>query len=121
MLDEPFSGLDPVNARLLQDLIFEQRDRGTSVVLSTHQMDQVEAMCESICLIDKGQAVLRGRLSDIKAEYGQNTVAVEYVGPRDRLAGIGGVRACHDTGRQARLQLEPGADAQQVMRAVRSR
>ena len=118
VLDEPFSGLDPVNARLLQDLIFEQRDRGTTVVLSTHQMDQVEAMCESICLIDKGRPVLGGRLSDIKAEYGRNTVAVEYVGPRDRLAGIAGVRACHDTGRLARLQLEPGTDAQQVMRAV---
>jgi ABC-2 type transport system ATP-binding protein len=118
VLDEPFSGLDPVNARLLQDLVLEQRDKGTTVVLSTHQMDQVEAMCESICLINKGRGVLSGRLSEIKAEYGRNTVAVEYVGQRDRLTDIPGVLASYDTGRQARLQLAPGADAQAVMRAA---
>jgi len=67
VLDEPFSGLDPVNSRLLKELIFEQRAKGTTVVLSTHRMEEVEAMCESICLIHHGRAVLGGRLRDIKA------------------------------------------------------
>ena len=118
VLDEPFSGLDPINARLLQDLVLGLRDKGTTVVLSTHQMDQVEAMCESICLINQGREVLGGRLTDIKAVYGRNTIAVDYVGARDRLAGLAGVRDCYDTGRQARLRLEPGTDPQQVMRLV---
>jgi ABC-2 type transport system ATP-binding protein len=121
VLDEPFSGLDPVNARLLQELILEQRDGGTTVVLSTHQMDQVEALCESICLIHRGRAVLRGPLSAIKAEYGRNTLAVEYVGTAGRLAGLPGVRDCQDTGRHARLALEPAADVQRLIRAVLDR
>jgi len=121
VLDEPFSGLDPVNTRLLQDLIVEQRDRGTTVVLSTHQMDQVEAMCESICLIDKGRSVLSGALRTIKAENGRNTLALEYSGAAGRLQDVPGVSHCHDTGRQARLQLEAGADTQRVIRTLLDR
>jgi ABC-2 type transport system ATP-binding protein len=121
VLDEPFSGLDPVNTRLLQELIFEQRDKGTTVLLSTHQMDQVEAMCESICLIDKGRPVLSGRLRAIKAEYGLKTIAVEYAGAPGRLHDIPGVRHSQDTGRQAKLLLEDGADSQRVIRALLDR
>ena len=121
VLDEPFSGLDPVNTRLLQELILEQRDKGTTVLLSTHQMDQVEAMCESICLIDHGRPVLSGQLRAIKAEYGRNTIAVEYAGPPGRLQDIPGVRDLQDTGRQARLLLEAGADSQRVIRALLDR
>jgi len=121
VLDEPFGGLDPVNTRLLQELVLEQRDKGTTVVLSTHQMEQVEAVCESICLIDRGRAVLSGQLTAIKAEHGRNTIAVEYVGPTGRLQDIPGVQHCQDTGRQARLQLQAGADSQRVMRALLDR
>jgi ABC-2 type transport system ATP-binding protein len=121
VLDEPFSGLDPINARMLQELIAEQRDKGTAVILSTHQMDQVEAMCESLCLIYNGTAVLRGALAAIKAEYGRNTLAVEYAGAPGRLAGLPGVRHVDDRGRQARLALEPGANVQVLMRAVLDR
>ena len=121
VLDEPFSGLDPVNTRLLQELILEQRDKGTTVLLSTHQMDQVEAMCESICLIDHGRPVLSGQLRAIKAEYGRNTIAVEYAGAPGRLQDIPGVRDSQDTGRQARLMLEAGADSQRVIRTLLDR
>jgi ABC-2 type transport system ATP-binding protein len=121
VLDEPFSGLDPVNSRLLKDLIFEQRAKGTTVVLSTHRMEEVEAMCESICLIHHGRAVLGGRLRDIKARYGRNTIAVEHNGGPDRLQRIPGVQACDDGGREARLRLEPDADPQGVMRAILDR
>ena len=86
VLDEPFSGLDPINSRLLKDLILEQRAKGTTVILSTHRMEEVEALCESICLVYHGRAVLSGRLSDIKARYGRNTIAVEHGG-----GGVAGV------------------------------
>jgi ABC-2 type transport system ATP-binding protein len=121
VLDEPFSGLDPVNSRLLKDLILEQRAKGTTVVLSTHRMEEVEAMCESICLIHHGRAVLSGRLSDIKAKYGRNTIAVEYSGEPGRLTQIPGVQASDDGGREARLRLEPDADPQRAMRAILDR
>src|SRR5207248_2247852 len=94
VLDEPFSGLDPVNSRLLKDLIFEQRARGTTVILSTHRMEEVEAMCESICLMHHGRAVLTGRLQDIKAAYGRNTIVVEHDGTAKRLEGIPEVLDC---------------------------
>jgi ABC-2 type transport system ATP-binding protein len=84
-------------------------------------MDQVEAMCESICLIDKGRPVLSGQLRAIKAEYGRNTIAVEYAGAPGRLHDIPGVRHAQDTGRQARLLLEDGADSQRVIRALLDR
>ena len=121
VLDEPFTGLDPVNSRLLKDLILEQRDRGTTVVLSTHRMEQVEALCESICLIDRGRPVLSGVLADIKTGYGRNTIALEYQGAAGALQGLPGVRRCEDTGQEARLQLDASADHQQVIRAVLDR
>jgi ABC-2 type transport system ATP-binding protein len=121
VLDEPFTGLDPVNSRLLKELILEQRARGATVVLSTHRMEQVEALCESICLIDHGRSVLSGVLADIKAGYGRNTIAVEYQGTSGALTGLPGVRRCEDTGRVARLELEPDADAQVVIRSLLDR
>ena len=121
VLDEPFSGLDPVNARLLKELVFEQRARGTTVILSTHRMEEVEAMCESICLIEHGRPVLSGRLKDIKAAYGRNTIVVEHDGAANRLEGIPGVLDCQDSGREARLRIETGADPQRVMQAILDR
>ena len=121
VLDEPFTGLDPVNTRLLTELILEQRDKGATVILSTHRMEQVEALCEWICLLHDGRPVLNGRLRDIKAAHGRNAIAVEYDGDAGQLDGIAGVRECTDTGHEARLQLEANADAQQVMRALLDR
>ena len=118
VLDEPFTGLDPINTRLLKDLILEQRERGATVVLSTHRMEQVEALCESICLIHQGRPVLTGNLAEIKAGYGRNTIAIEYHGARGALGNLTGVRHCEDTGHEARLELKPDTDAQTVIRAV---
>src|SRR6476646_9232188 len=121
VLDEPFSGLDPINSRLLKDLVLEQRAKGTTVILSTHRMEEVEALCESICLVYHGRAILSGRLSDIKARYGRNTIAVEHGGGPGVLNHIRGVQACDDGGREVRLRLEPDADPRTVMRAVLDR
>lgn len=122
VLDEPFTGLDPINTRLLKDLIVEQRDRGATVVLSTHRMEQVEALCESICLIHQGRPVLDGVVADIRAGYGRNTVVVEYEGDgAGPLTDLPGVRRGEDTGREARLELDAGADPQAVIRAVVNR
>ncbi|MCF7803073.1 MAG: ATP-binding cassette domain-containing protein [Candidatus Marinimicrobia bacterium] len=76
ILDEPFSGLDPVNQVLIKEIIGELQDRGTTILLSTHQMEQVEKLCERICLISRGKAVLNGNLREIKREYGTQTVRI---------------------------------------------
>ncbi len=80
ILDEPFSGLDPVNVDMLKEIILEQHEQGKTIVFSTHIMEQVEKLCEYICLINKGKKVLDGRLSDVKHSYGTNTIALEFDG-----------------------------------------
>lgn len=121
VLDEPFSGLDPVNTRLLKELILEQRDRGCTVVLSSHRMEQVEQMCDAIALIHRGELVLHGALREVKSRYGKGTLAIEYGGDASALEGLPGVRHVTDSGRSARLQLEPGADPQAIIRALLER
>jgi len=80
IMDEPFSGLDPVNATLLERTLIELKEEGKAIVFSTHRMDQVEKLCDSICLVDKGRAVLAGKVREIKASYERNRVIVEYEG-----------------------------------------
>ncbi|MCD6235192.1 MAG: ABC transporter [Candidatus Neomarinimicrobiota bacterium] len=78
ILDEPFTGLDPVNQIILKDIIREFRDEGKTIVLSTHQMDQVEQLCDHICLINKGRVVLEGALAAIKEEHGDQQIEVRF-------------------------------------------
>jgi ABC-2 type transport system ATP-binding protein len=80
VMDEPFSGLDPVNASLLQNILLELKDQGNAILFSTHRMDQVEKLCDSICLIDKGKAMLTGRVREIKSALGRNRIIVEFEG-----------------------------------------
>ncbi|MFZ3216068.1 MAG: ATP-binding cassette domain-containing protein [Candidatus Acidiferrales bacterium] len=117
ILDEPFSGLDPVNAATLQEIMLEMRKQGATIVLSTHRMEQVERLCDCICLIDKGRNVLDGELRAIKQSYGKNTVHVEFTGSDSFLnhPGIGQITRLV-TGVEAKLQ--PGADPQEILKAA---
>jgi ABC-2 type transport system ATP-binding protein len=87
ILDEPFSGLDPVNANLIKDEIYELHKQGTSIIFSTHRMEQVEEICDQIVLINKGQNVLQGGVNDIKQRFKENLFRVDYTGnlPVDAL------------------------------------
>jgi ABC-2 type transport system ATP-binding protein len=88
VLDEAFSGLDPVNTELLKRMIIDLREQGKTIVLSTHQMNQVEELCDRIFMIDHGRAVLCGALAEIKSRYRSNTIIVES---EDDLGPVGGV------------------------------
>ncbi|TVR79451.1 MAG: ATP-binding cassette domain-containing protein [Chitinophagaceae bacterium] len=78
ILDEPFSGLDPVNASLIRKEIFELKDKGKTIIFSTHRMEQVEEICEKIALIHKGEKVLEGKVSDIKESFKENIYKLEF-------------------------------------------
>lgn len=117
ILDEPFSGLDPVNATIVKDVMLEMRDQGSTVVLSTHRMEQVETMCDSICLIDKGRNVLDGDLRAIKQSYGKNTIRIEFSGP-DGFLSHPAVASLNRFANGAEAKLKPGADAQEVLKAA---
>jgi ABC-2 type transport system ATP-binding protein len=80
ILDEPFSGLDPVNANLLKDEIYELHKQGTSIIFSTHRMEQVEEICDKIILINQGQNVLYGNVKDIKQSFKENLFRIDYEG-----------------------------------------
>jgi len=79
ILDEPFYGLDPINKKMIKDIILELRNKGTTIILSTHQMDEVERMCDRILMINKGKRVLYGNLNKIKTKYGFSII-IEYEG-----------------------------------------
>lgn len=88
ILDEPFSGFDPINARLITDEILELKDNGSTIIFSTHRMETVEDLCDHIALIDKSKKILEGSKKDVKATYRTNTFLVEHRGPFNLNGGI---------------------------------
>jgi ABC-2 type transport system ATP-binding protein len=88
ILDEPFSGLDPVNTELMKKMFSELRNQGKALVLSTHQMNQVEELCDRILMINNGRSVLYGDLQEIKARYKSNSMILEYEGEMKQVPGI---------------------------------
>ena len=111
ILDEPFSGLDPVNAQVLKDAVLELRQRGTTIVFSTHDMGTAEKMCDRIFMIFKGRKVLDGTLHDIQEQYGADTVRVRTAGGVAALAGLPAVESINDFGQiqEVRLNADPQA------------
>jgi ABC-2 type transport system ATP-binding protein len=88
IIDEPFTALDPVNAQMIKDLLLEQRDKGRTVLMSTHQMHQVEELCDRIVLVDDGVDVLKGRLSEIRKQYANHAVLVQSEQTIPELPGV---------------------------------
>jgi ABC-2 type transport system ATP-binding protein len=117
IMDEPFSGLDPVNTTLLQDTLLEQKRAGKAILFSTHRMDQVEKLCDSICLIDGGKAVLQGGMREIKSRYPKNRVALQYEG-QVALAAEPTIASVKDYAGIAEIQLKPGADPQALLQSL---
>jgi ABC-2 type transport system ATP-binding protein len=118
VLDEPFAGLDPINAALVKDIMLELRDQGATIILSTHRMEQVEMMCDAICLINKGRSVLDGDLRAIKQSYGKNTVRIECSGNTDFLDLPALVEKVNRFGPVVEVKLKPGADPQEILKAA---
>jgi ABC-2 type transport system ATP-binding protein len=118
ILDEPFTGLDPVNASLIKDIMLELRGQGSTIILSTHRMEQVEMMCDAICLVNKGCNVLSGELRAIKQSYGKNTLRIEYSGDGEFLEATGLVEEVNHFGAVVEARLKPGADPQEILKAA---
>ena len=116
IMDEPFTGLDPANAVVLKDVLLEMAKAGKTILLSTHRMDQVERLCQSICLINHGRAVLEGDLSQIKARYGRHNIQIKYDGDARFLQETRLVQSFNDYGNYVEIHLVPGADSQELLR-----
>jgi ABC-2 type transport system ATP-binding protein len=120
VLDEPFSGLDPVHQDLMKDVIRELRDGGAAVMLSAHQMNQVEELCDRIFLIHHGRRILYGNLDEIKAAHGEHVVRLRFDGAAEGLANLPGVAELSIQGDRASLRLERNASPDAFVRSLPS-
>jgi ABC-2 type transport system ATP-binding protein len=121
ILDEPFSGLDPVSADAIRAEVLELRRRGVTVILSTHDMHVAESLCEYIFMIFRGRKVLDGTLDSIQNQYGSDTIRVSVDGGAPALEGLPGVESVRDLGQVRELRMAHGCDSQEVLREVMAR
>jgi ABC-2 type transport system ATP-binding protein len=121
ILDEPFTGLDPVSAESIREAILELRNRGVTIVLSTHDMHVAETLCDRIFMIFHGKKVLDGTLADIQDRYGADTLRVSLENADACLSGLPGVEQVRDLGQLQELRMAPGCDPQAVLRILVSR
>jgi ABC-2 type transport system ATP-binding protein len=121
ILDEPFSGLDPVNQLLFKDILQEMKQEGKAIILSTHQMDQAERLSDTLCLINRGNVVLSGSVRDVKKRYGKHSLHVEFDGDGAFMADLPGIQRALLYERSAELELDPGTTTRNVIDAINPR
>jgi ABC-2 type transport system ATP-binding protein len=117
IVDEPFAGLDPVNTQLIKDLLYDMKHEGVTIVMSTHQMHQVEAMADRMLMIDHGNAVLYGGVDEVRQRFAKNAIIVEGDGDWEALAGVTAVEP-GENGRGVLLHLAEGVTPDDVMEAM---
>jgi ABC-2 type transport system ATP-binding protein len=118
ILDEPFSGLDPVSAEALREAVIDMRRQGATVILSTHDMQTAETLCDSILMIFKGRKVLDGTLREIQDQFGNDTIRVSAEGGIGAMYGLPGVENIRDLGQVQELRIARGYDTQETLRAL---
>lgn len=116
IFDEPFSGLDPINSEMLKEIVIELREQGHTVLFSTHRMEQVEQMCDEICLFNNGRAVLKGNLREIKQKYGKNTINIEFEGDHTFLDKLENVRINNRSANFAEIRVLNGQHMQDILK-----
>jgi ABC-2 type transport system ATP-binding protein len=118
VMDEPFSALDPSSAVVLKDAFLDLKKAGKTLLFSTHQMNTAERLCDSICLINHGRAILEGDLGKVRAGYGKRNVQIKYEGGSQFLHDAKLVQSFNDYGNYVEVRLAPQADPQELLRAA---
>jgi len=118
VLDEVFSGLDPINQQQIRDILLELRKEGKTIIFSTHIMEQAEQLCDGICLIHRGQCIMEGALDELKAEHGKGKLQLEHTGSVDFLQAKDYILSYRTTGNNTELQLKEDADPNLVLTAL---
>ncbi len=115
ILDEPFSGLDPVNADMMKDIILELQQKGATIIFSTHDMAMAERMCDYIFMIYQGKKVLDGTLDHIQDQYGNDTLQIQSELGTEALKGLKGIENVNNFGKLQEIRLEEGIDPQHIL------
>ena len=118
ILDEPFSGLDPVNVELMRDTILEKKAEGKTIILSTHQMELAEKLCDDVCMINRSHKVLDGKLREIRRSFSRNAVELQIAGGDEVLEDTSLVANIRESGDDLEVLLAPGADAQTLLKRL---
>jgi len=118
ILDEPFSGLDPVNTKLLKDIMLEMKMDGKTIIFSTHRMEQVEMVSDNICLINRAEMVLEGSLNQIKQQYGKNTIHLDYEGDASFIKSFDEISNIDDYGKYMEIKLKEQVDPQLLLNRI---
>lgn len=116
ILDEPFAGLDPINIELLKDLMFGLRDRGATVIFSTHQMEQAQRLCDRIVLINRGRKLIEGGIDEIRSRFATRIVTFDGDGDLAAVARSPGVLNSQISAGHARIEIEEGVDPHELVR-----
>jgi ABC-2 type transport system ATP-binding protein len=121
IVDEPMSGLDPVGMDVMREALIDMRRAGATIVLSSHQMETVERLCDRVALINRGQKMLDGAVSEIKARHGKNTVALAFEGDGHFIETLPGVAKVTDFGQYLEVRLKDGTDPQPLLHEAAKR
>jgi ABC-2 type transport system ATP-binding protein len=123
LMDEPFTGLDPVNVALLREAFLELRDRGKTIIFSTHQMETAEAMCESVAIVDRGRVLVGGTVRDVKRSTGRRIVVLGIEGDHklEWLSAVVGARVVRRGIERSQVELDPGVEPGTILAAALSR
>jgi ABC-2 type transport system ATP-binding protein len=116
IFDEPFSGLDPINSEILKKIILELKDAGKTILFATHRMEQVEQMCDDICLFNKGKAILSGNLNQIKQQQGKNSIVLEFEGNGSFLDELPNTRINNRSTNFAEIRVLSDTDPQEILK-----
>ncbi len=120
VLDEPLSGLDPINSEIINDIILEEKAKGRSIMLSTHRMEQVEQLCDEIALMNLGKVILSGKLRDVKENAGKKMVNLFYSGEADLVTKLNHfpIRIAESHPNELLFEMLPGANPNDILRAA---
>jgi len=121
ILDELFSGLDPLNIELIKSVLLDLKRAGKTILFSTHVMEQAEKLCDYICMISRGHKVIDGRLTDVKAQFGKNSIQMNIEGDGGFINNLEGVKNVIEFNNYIELSLEANADTNKILKEVTSR
>lgn len=121
ILDEPFAGLDPINADILRNSVLELREKGATIIFSTHDMNMAEKMCDYIFMIYQGKKVLDGTLNDIQDAYAADTIRIQTESGSNVFRNINGIEKVHDFGKLQEIRIKDNADTQLILREIMQR